>query len=243
MFSRTQVLTRGPCGSRTSILSARPSLAGRHVHVRAAQPEQQATGIVFQPFQEVKSELAAVDKSRGQDESLARVRYHPECEAGINEQINVEYSISYVYHSLHAYFDRDNVALPGFAAFFKAASDEEREHAQKLIDFQNMRGGRVKLATITGPQAEFDNAEKGEALYAMELVLSLEKLNFTKLRQLHALGSKHDDAQMTNYIEGELLEEQAKAVKEAADYVSQLRRVGKGHGVWHFDRELAEKMA
>jgi ferritin heavy chain len=34
----------------------------------------------------------------------------------------VEYNISYVYHALWAYFDRDNVALPGFAKHFKVSS-------------------------------------------------------------------------------------------------------------------------
>lgn len=28
---------------------------------------------------------------------------------------SVEYNVSYVYHALYAYFDRDNVALKGFA--------------------------------------------------------------------------------------------------------------------------------
>ena len=46
------------------------------------------------------------------------------------------------------YFDRDDVALPGFASFFKKASDEEREHAEKLMKFQNQRGGRVVLQDI-----------------------------------------------------------------------------------------------
>ena len=41
--------------------------------------------------------------------SYARLDYHQECEAAVNEQINVEYTISYVYHSLYAFFDRDNV--------------------------------------------------------------------------------------------------------------------------------------
>ena len=43
--------------------------------------------------------------------SYARLDYHPECEAAVNEQINIEYTISYVYHSLYAYFDRDNVGM------------------------------------------------------------------------------------------------------------------------------------
>merc|ERR1719242_3030527 len=36
--------------------------------------------------------------------------------------------------SMAAYFDRDDVALPGFAKRFRANCDEEREHAQ-MTDF------------------------------------------------------------------------------------------------------------
>ena len=46
------------------------------------------------------------------------------------------------------YFDRDDVALPGFAKYFNKASEEEREHAEKLMKFQNQRGGRVVLQDI-----------------------------------------------------------------------------------------------
>ena len=38
--------------------------------------------------------------------------------------------------------------------------------------------------------------------------------------------------------EGQLLSDQAKAVKEAAEFVSQLRRVGKGLGIYQFDLQL-----
>jgi hypothetical protein len=82
---------------------------------------------------------------------------------------------------------------------------------------------------------------KGDALYAMELSLSLEKLNFQKLRQLHAVAAAAEDAQMCDFVEGQLLEEQARAVKEVSEYVAQLRRVGKGLGVFEFDRWLSEK--
>lgn len=40
------------------------------------------------------------------------------------------------YHSLYAFFSRDNVALPGIAAFFKKESEEERGHAELLMDYQ-----------------------------------------------------------------------------------------------------------
>ena len=84
---------------------------------------------------QVTGELTAVSEAPP-SESYARLGYHPECEAAVNEQINVEYTISYVYHALYAFFDRDSVGLPGFAKYFKDASVEERDHAQLLMDFQ-----------------------------------------------------------------------------------------------------------
>lgn len=46
------------------------------------------------------------------------------------------------------YFARDDVALYGFSHFFKENSDEEREHAEKLLSFQNKRGGRIVLHDV-----------------------------------------------------------------------------------------------
>lgn len=197
-----------------------------------------SSGVLFQPFDEVKKDEFIVPISPQM--SLARQKYFDECEAAINEQINVEYNVSYVYHALYAYFDRDNIALKGFAKFFKESSDEEREHAEKLMKYQNMRGGRVTLHTIVTPPSEFEHVEKGDALYAMELALSLEKLVNEKLLALHAVADRNNDPQMADFIESEFLAEQVEAIKKISDYVSQLRRVGKGHGVWHFDQMLLE---
>lgn len=194
------------------------------------------SGVIFEPFEELKSTLPLVPQEL--DRSLARHNYLDACEAAINQQINVEYNVSYVYHAMFAYFDRDNVALKGFAKFFKDSSDEEREHAEKLMQYQNKRGGRVKLNSIVMPLTEFDHPEKGDALYAMELALALEKLVNEKLLALHSVAEKANDPQMTDFIEGEFLEEQVEAIKKISEYVAQLRRVGKGHGVWHFDQTL-----
>eukprot|EP00958_Prasinococcus_capsulatus_P030137 scaffold7946_cov403-Prasinococcus_capsulatus_cf.AAC.9 len=220
------------------------------------------TGVVFSPMAEIVSQPV----SPTLDDSLARQRYSAECEAAINDQIkrataklfltastvrsadtsalpwyrSVEYNVSYIYHAMYAYFDRDNVALPGLAKFFKESSDEEREHAEKLMNYQNLRGGRVKLQSMISPESEFANEEKGDALYAMELALSLEKLNNEKLLALHKVADEAGDVQMCDFVESELLGEQVEAIRKISTYVAQLRRVGKGHGVWHWDKELEE---
>ncbi|KAG8377066.1 hypothetical protein BUALT_Bualt09G0129500 [Buddleja alternifolia] len=194
------------------------------------------TGLVFQPFEEVKKDEFMV--SMAPHASLARQKFSDECEAAINEQINVEYSVSYVYHALYAYFDRDNVALKGLAKFFKESSEEERDHAEKLIEYQNKRGGRVQLYRLDNMPVEFDHVEKGDALYAMELALSLEKSVNGRLLELHRIADGNNDPQLADFIESEFLGEQVEAIKKISEYVAQLRRVGKGHGVWHFDQML-----
>ena len=54
------------------------------------------------------------------------------------------------------------------------------------------------------PLCELEDAcIQGDALYSMELALSLEKLNFIKLRELHRVASNAEDAQLADFI-GEL---------------------------------------
>ncbi|NP_001289225.1 ferritin-3, chloroplastic-like [Pyrus x bretschneideri] len=222
--------------SMSSILRFSPARNESGVVVCASKNanNRPLTGVVFEPFEEVKKELDLVPTLP--QISLARQKFTDESEAAINEQINVEYNVSYIYHAMYAYFDRDNVARKGFAKFFKESSEEERGHAEKLMEYQNKRGGRVQ--TILMPVSEFDHPEKGDALYAMELALSLEKLTNEKLLHLHSVAAKSKDPQLTDFVETEFLAEQVEAIKKISEYVAQLRRVGKGHGVWHFDQAL-----
>lgn len=57
------------------------------------------TGVVFQPFEEVKREVLDVPISPLL--SLARQKYEDECEAAINEQIK---SVSFHLHLLHLFY-------------------------------------------------------------------------------------------------------------------------------------------
>ncbi len=71
----------------------------------------------------------------------------------------------------YTYFSRDDVALHGFAKMFKKNSDEEREHATKLIGYQNMRGGKVVFQDVARP----NKSEWDSPLEAVEAALELEK--------------------------------------------------------------------
>ncbi|XP_012288156.1 soma ferritin [Orussus abietinus] len=168
--------------------------------------------------------------------SLARQKFHEECEAALNKQINLELYSSYVYLSMAYHFDRCDVALQGLHKYFKSASDEEREHAMKFMTYQNKRGGSIVLTDIKAP--EKDNW--GTAKEAMVEALNLEKKVNDSLLELHALASGHNDPNFVDFLETEFLQEQVDAIKEIADHVTNLERVGEGLGVFVFDKELHE---
>ncbi|RWS25622.1 hypothetical protein B4U80_04729 [Leptotrombidium deliense] len=166
-------------------------------------------------------------------DSQIRQNFHAECEAAINKQINMELYASYVYLSMAYHFDRDDVAFNNVHKFFKEQSDEEREHAQKFMKYQNKRGGRIVLQDVKRPAAN----EWGSILQAMQAALELEKTVNQSLLDMHALATRHEDAQFTDFIEHEFLEEQVEAIKKLGDYVTNLKRVGTGLGEYMFDKE------
>ena len=51
----------------------------------AGKGKEVLSGVVFQPFEEIKGELALVPQTP--DKSLARHKYADDCEAALNEQI------------------------------------------------------------------------------------------------------------------------------------------------------------
>ena len=128
------------------------------------------------------------------------------------------------------------MALNRFSKFFKKSSDEERDHAEKLMKFQNQRGGRIVLQNIKKPEKD----DWGSGLDAMMAALTLERNVNQSLLDLHKVAEIHGDAHMQDFLAGNYLREQVEAIKELGDYVSNLKKLGPGHGEWHFDRELGD---
>ncbi len=169
-------------------------------------------------------------------ESQVRQNYHQDCEALVNKQINLELYAFYTYTSIGYYFDRDDVAMPGFREFFLKNAEEEYDHAKQFMKFQNERGGRIVLAEIKAPEKN----EWGTGLNAMEVALALERKVNESLLEMHKVADSKGDAQMCDFIENHFLTEQVEAIKQLGDYCTQLKKVGTGHGEWHFQKELSE---
>ncbi|KAG0747389.1 hypothetical protein G6F62_001464 [Rhizopus arrhizus] len=165
--------------------------------------------------------------------SLAKQNFANQSEEALNQQVNTELQASQVYLSMSAWAQHTSVALPGLEKYFREAAHEEREHAQKLIDYINTRGGRVVLRALQAPETDWKSAKN-----AVESALQLEKDVNKSLLNLHKIADSNGDPQMCDFIEAEYLGEQVEAIKKLADMVTQLNRVGEGLGVYLWDQQL-----
>jgi len=170
--------------------------------------------------------------------SKIRQNFHEENERGINDQIQMCIQSSYMYESMAYYFDRDDVALKGFARFFYHNSTwDMEEFAEKLMKYINKRGGTVQLQNIEKPNRD----EWGTPLECMQLALECEKKLNAAFLQLHDVAEKNNDSHMQHFLEEHFLDEQVAWIRKIGCYIAQLKRVGSGVGEYIFDKELLVK--
>ncbi len=107
-------------------------------------------------------------------------------QAAFNEQIKHEFFSGYLYLSMSAHFEAEN--LPGFAHWMKLQAQEELEHALRLYDHVLRRGGRVELQPIDAPQTEF-----GSPAEIFGSVLEHEQKVTSLIHRLFELSGKEGD--------------------------------------------------
>ncbi len=89
----------------------------------------------------------------------------------LNKQINAELYSSYLYLSMAAYFETQN--LRGMAAWMEAQAGEEQGHAMRIYKFINDRSGRVTLEAIDKPKIDWSSPKEAfDDAYAHEQKVS-----------------------------------------------------------------------
>jgi ferritin len=155
-----------------------------------------------------------------------------ELQAALNDQINAEYYSSYLYLSMSAYFESQD--LPGFANWMRVQSKEEDFHVQKFFDYIIERGGRVILEAIDKPQKDWKNP-----LEVFEAALAHEQHITSRIGDLVELAVEHRDRATQSFLQwfvDEQVEEEA-----SAEQVVKSIKLGGGQPVamLMLDRELA----
>jgi len=155
-------------------------------------------------------------------------------EAALNAQINKEFYSAYLYLSMSAHFEAQN--LPGFAKWTRVQADEEKEHAMRIFDFVNERGGRVALEAIDKPPTAW-----GSPLEVFEAILEHEKKVTQSIHDLYALAVKENDY-ATQVMLHWFIEEQVEEEANASLMVEQLKMAADHRGtLLHLDRHAGKR--
>jgi ferritin len=156
-------------------------------------------------------------------------------ETAINKQINAEIYSAYLYLSMAAW--SESIGLDGFGNWFKVQAQEEMAHAMRFYHYVNERGGRVKLAAIDAPPADW----KSPLVVFSETYKHEQKVTglINKLVDLARKESDHASENMLQWFVAEQVEEEA----TADTMVQRIKLVGeKGEGLFMVDRELATRV-
>merc|ERR1711942_352141 len=167
--------------------------------------------------------------------SQIRQNYHEECEALVNKQANMKLYHGYVYMSMATYFTRDDLALAGFANFFKKAYEKQGLHAAAFMKYQTVRGGKVVLQDIPKPKT----LEWGTPLEVMTYVLDLEKKETLDLQNMYATAMTKGDYHLVYFLQM-FLNKQINDIKLIGDLVTKIKMVGDGLGIHMVDEDIME---
>lgn len=136
----------------------------------------------------------------------------------INDQIKNELFSGYLYLSMSAWFETQN--LHGMAKWMKKQASEEQSHAMKFFEYLNERGAAVVLQAIDAPQVSFESA-----LQIFEMALKHEQFITAKINSLYELAVAEKDYP-TQILLQWYINEQVEEEDNASTAVEMLKMAG-----------------
>lgn len=144
---------------------------------------------------------------------------HEELEEKINSQVSTELAASLQYMAMSSFFADEVRNRPGFAKYFRKASQEEWEHAQKFVEYLGKRGTQLKSLSVKMP----NTFSWQSGMFALRDALKLERTVTDILSNLHFVATEKKDAHLTDFLESEFLPEQIESMRELSGYMNNLK--------------------
>jgi len=152
----------------------------------------------------------------------------------LNKQINAEMYSSYLYQSMSAWLSWKN--LNGFAKWFAVQAREETKHAMKIYDYIYDQLGRVTLAAIDAPPADFASVK---VIAAKQL--EHEKKVTGMINNLIKLAYEDKDHATKIFLQW-FVTEQVEEEKNAEEIILKLEMLGdKGQALYLLDKEMGKR--
>ncbi|MFO7957919.1 MAG: ferritin [Candidatus Brocadiia bacterium] len=157
-------------------------------------------------------------------------------EEALNEQMNAEMYSAYLYLSMAAHFDAEN--LGGFAGWMKAQAQEEMAHAMKFYGYINEAGGKAVMAAIDAPPGEWESP-----LAVFENVYEHEQKVTSLINDLVDMASDQNDHATAAFLQW-FVTEQVEEEASAEEIVRKLEMIGdSAQGLFMMDSHLGQRQA
>jgi len=152
----------------------------------------------------------------------------------LNEQIQKEFNSAYIYLGMKEYLETQN--LEGFAHFFYMQAKEEVEHAMKISDYINQKGGTVELEAIEKPEANFESP-----IDVFEKALAHERYITGSIYDILEISIKEKDHSSVAFLQWFVVEQdEEEATMETI--LAKLNQVGlEGPGLLMRDEQLGKR--
>jgi len=156
-------------------------------------------------------------------------------EKALNDQINAELYSAYLYLSMAAYFENEN--LPGFASWMRVQTQEEVMHAMKIYDYVNGQGGRVTLKSIDEPPAKWESP-----LDAFQATYKHEQVVTGRINDLVTQAVAEKDHATNAFLQW-FVTEQVEEEKSADEIVQKLKKIADAPGAMYMlDNEMGQRV-
>lgn len=152
----------------------------------------------------------------------------------LNEQIGIEYDSFWLYLAMSCWASSQNWS--GFAHWLKVQSEEERQHAERLIHYIIDRNGEVQLTALTKPPYIWNSlTEVFEKAYEHEQFVTLSI--YRRFQAAKAAGDRATVLELDWFVLEQVEEE-----KQTDDILIRLRQIGdSAAGLLFLDSELAKR--
>ena len=138
--------------------------------------------------------------------------------AKLSAQITAEFSAAHNYLAMACAFS--DMGLKILAKYFSQQSDEEREHAMKILGYLQEVGGTVKLDAIGKPTGSYGSVES-----IVRAALKSEEDVTAMINDLMALAESENDYATRSFLNW-FVDEQVEEVSSMTDLLSLVNMAG-----------------
>ena len=154
----------------------------------------------------------------------------------MNNQIKHEMYSAYLYLSMAAYFENEN--LQGFANWMHVQFEEEQEHAMKFFEYIHDRGGKVSLQGIDQPPVDFTSAKD-----IFKLSYEHEQKVTGLINSIYQTAAAEKDVASQIFLNW-FIDEQVEEEKNASQILDLLNKIGGNVGaLYQLDHQLGKRKA